>query len=70
MTVGATKRLGSRGLVRLDYVRRQFKDLYAYKCDMSTGQVTDELGVTSDVKLVINDPGTLKRKYDGVTLQA
>jgi hypothetical protein len=55
--------------VRLDYVNRNFKDLYARKVDMTTGQVTDELGNVSDIKLVINDPGTLERKYDGVTLQ-
>jgi hypothetical protein len=69
ITVGVTKRLGSRGLVRLDYVNRQFKDLYALKCTTETGQVTDELGNVSDLKLVINDPGTLERKYDGVSLQ-
>ncbi len=68
--VGATKRLGTRGLVRLDYVHRTYKDLYAYKADMTTGQVTDDLGVTSDIRYVINDPNTLERKYDGVTLQA
>lgn len=70
ITVGATKRLGTRGLVRLDYVNRKFKDLYARTVDMTTGQVTDELGNTSDIKLVINDPGELERNYDGVTLQA
>jgi outer membrane receptor protein involved in Fe transport len=69
ITVGVTKRLGSRGLVRVDYVNRQYKDLYALKCDTSTGQVTDELGNVSDMKLVINDPGTLERKYNGVTVQ-
>ncbi len=70
ITVGATKRLGTRGVVRVDYVQRKFKDLYAYKADMTTGQVTDELGVTSDIRYVINDPNTLERKYDGLTLQA
>lgn len=69
ITLGATKRLGTRGLLRVDYVRRNFKDLYAYKADMTTGQVTDDLGVTSDIRYVINDPGTLERKYDGVSLQ-
>ncbi|HVN30717.1 MAG TPA: carboxypeptidase regulatory-like domain-containing protein [Thermoanaerobaculaceae bacterium] len=70
ITVGATKRLGTRGLVRLDYVKRTFKDLYAYQADLSTGQVTDDLGVTSDIRYVINDPGKLERKYDGVSISA
>jgi hypothetical protein len=68
--VGFSKRLGSRGLVRLDYVNRQYKDLYAVKADMTTGQVTDELGNVSDIEITINDPGTYTKKYDGVTVQA
>ena len=70
ISVGFSKRLGSRGLFRLDYVGRQFKDLYAIKANLSTGQVTDSLGNVSDLKITINDPGTFKKKYDGVTMQA
>jgi hypothetical protein len=68
--VGFSKRLGSRGLVRMDYVNRQYKDLYAVKTDATTGQVTDSLGVTSDIALTINDKSTYTKKYDGVTVQA
>jgi hypothetical protein len=67
--VGFSKRLGSRGVFRLDYVNRTFKDLYGLECNLSTGQVTDSLGNVSDLKITINDPGTFKKKYDGVTIQ-
>ncbi|TAM55014.1 MAG: TonB-dependent receptor, partial [Acidobacteria bacterium] len=68
-TVGLTKRLGSRGLARMDYVHREYKDLYSTRVDMSTGQVTDSLGNVSDLKVIGND-NVLEKKYDGVNLQA
>ena len=68
-TLGFTKRLGSRGLFRMDYVHREYKDLYSTRVDMSTGHVTDSLGNVSDLKIIGNDH-TLTKKYDGVNLQA
>lgn len=69
ITAGLTKRLGSKGLVRLDYIHREAKDLYATRVDMATGHVTDELGNVSDLK-VIENSNILNRTYDGVNLQA
>ncbi|MGD1147539.1 MAG: TonB-dependent receptor [Thermoanaerobaculaceae bacterium] len=68
-TIGFTKRLGSRGLFRMDYVHREYKDLYSTRCDLTTGQVTDSLGNVSDLKIIGNDH-VLEKKYDGVNLQA
>ncbi len=68
-TIGLTKRLGNRGLARVDYVRRAYHDLYSTRVDTSTGQVTDSLGNVSDLKVIGND-NVLERKYDGVSLQA
>ncbi len=68
-TIGFTKRLGNRGLFRMDYVHREYKDLYSTRVDMSTGNVTDSLGNVSDLKIIGND-NVLSKKYDGVNLQA
>ncbi|MDD5563770.1 MAG: TonB-dependent receptor [Thermoanaerobaculaceae bacterium] len=68
VSLGVTKRLGDRGLVRLDFVKRQYKDMYAMKIDMTTGRVTDEFGNVSDIQLIVNDH-TMEKKYDGATVQ-
>jgi len=70
MTLGITKRLGSRGLLRLDLIRRDFKNYYTLRLDRSTGQVTDEFGNTYDVALTENDKGNLQRTYDAMQVQA
>ncbi|MFH1175765.1 MAG: TonB-dependent receptor [Acidobacteriota bacterium] len=67
-TIGATKRFGNRGLVRLDYVNRSFHDFYALKRDMTTGTVTTPNG-TFDKGYYINDDSALERKYYGVQMQ-
>ncbi len=68
-TVGVSKRLGTHGTARIDYIHREFKDLYSVMVNQNTGQVTDELGNVSDLQVIVND-NTLKKKYDGVNLQA
>lgn len=68
-TIGFTKRLGNRGLARMDYVHREYKDLYSTRVDMSTGQVSDEFGNPNDIQVIGND-NVLQKKYDGVNLQA
>jgi hypothetical protein len=62
VTVGVTKRLGSRGIVRADYVHRSYQDFYADLTDMTTGQ--DALG--NDLTFVVNNDSLLHRKYDGL----
>lgn len=68
-TLGFTKRLGSRGLVRADLIHRKFGDFYANRTDLGTGQVTAP-GVRADLTLVVNDNKDLSRQYDGLDIQA
>ena len=69
IALGVTKRLGSRGLVRADYVSREFEDLYVTRVDTGTGQVQNPDGSFSDLNLIENDDSILERKYDGLHTQ-
>jgi Carboxypeptidase regulatory-like domain/TonB dependent receptor len=69
LTVGMTKRLGSKGLLRADYVRREYDDFYFQQTDLSTGQgSTPELG-EFDLTLLRNDNEVFERVYDGLHTQ-
>ena len=72
-TVGANKRLGTHGLARIDWVHREFKDLYETVTagPGSSGQVPINLvGLSTTVDLrYIQNSKFLTRKYDGVDLQ-
>jgi hypothetical protein len=67
-TIGATKRLGTRGLVRVDYVNRKFGDFYALRTDTTTGTITTPNG-TFDKGYYVNINSPLERKYYAVQLQ-
>ena len=69
---GAARRLGTRGLLRIDFTHREFKDLYENRVDMGTGQVELEaLGVDwGSVDLgTIQNSSYSRRAYDGISLQ-
>ena len=71
-TVGATARLGSRGLIRADYIHRDWHDFYSARTDLSTGRATGSFNgssVTSDLTLVVNNDSLYDRKYDGLHTQ-
>jgi len=68
--VGFTKRFGTKGMVRMDYVKREFGDFYTQVTDMSTGQVTMPNGSIVDFSVVENENDLLYRKYDAVQLSA
>lgn len=70
VAVGVSKRLGSRGLARVDYVRRDYKDFYASRTDLSTGQVTTATGGRADLGVLENSNDGIERVYDGVHTQA
>ena len=67
-TVGMIKRLGRKGLVRADVVRREYGDFYARRTDTSTGLVTNPDGSRSDLNLLENTDEP-ERKYDGLHTQ-
>ena len=49
LTLGITRRLGARGLVRVDGIYRQFHDFYAFELNPGTGTVTDPYGKVYDL---------------------
>ena len=70
IVIGATKRLGTRGLVRADFIRREFGDFYAEKIDTTTGNVLLPNGISrADLAYVVNDDSILKREYTGFQIQ-
>jgi len=70
IAVGVSKRLGSRGLARVDYVRRDYQDFYSSRTDLSTGQVTTGAGNPADLSVLENSNEGIERMYDGVHTQA
>ncbi|MBZ5590521.1 MAG: TonB-dependent receptor, partial [Acidobacteriia bacterium] len=66
---GVSQRLGTRGLLRLDYVNKTWRDIYAYRTDLTTGTNEDPFGNLYDRTIVENDNTFTKRKYWGLLLQ-
>jgi outer membrane receptor for ferrienterochelin and colicin len=67
--VGVSKRLGARGAMRVDFMRRTFHDFYTDRVDTTTGTVEDEFGQVFDLKLVENTDA-LQRDYVAGTVHA
>ncbi|HEX3127247.1 MAG TPA: TonB-dependent receptor [Thermoanaerobaculia bacterium] len=67
--VGASKRLGSRGLFRADLVHRDGHDYYISRTDTTTGRVKTATGGDADLTLIENDDSVLERVYDGLHTQ-
>jgi hypothetical protein len=68
-SLSATKRLGGKGLVRTDLVRREGHDFYVGRIDQSTGKVTTPTGSLADLEIIQNDDSVLERVYDGLHTQ-
>jgi len=64
-SVGVSKRLGTRGIVRADYTHRKYDSFYVERIN---GTGTDPNGTVIDRSVIGNDSSNLDRKYDGVTL--
>ena len=67
VTLGVAGALGARGSFRADFVRREFKQFYDLKQDMTTGQVT-AYGSTYDVGQIVNS-NDYRREYTGLHTQ-
>ncbi len=64
-TMGVTKRLGTRGIVRADIVHREGNDFYVETT--TPGDVADTGFVGDvDVSVITNDSSVYSRKYDGL----
>jgi hypothetical protein len=68
LVLGLSTRLGSRGSLRVDGVYRKFRDFYALRIDLSTGQVKDQYGRSFDLNVTENT-NDLDRTYKGMNLQ-
>jgi len=69
LTVGLTKRLGSKGLIRADVVYREYGDFYSNRTDLSTGTVDTASGPV-DLTLIGNyGDQVLERDYLGLHVQ-
>lgn len=70
--LGATARIGNRGVVRADLVYRDWGNFYAQRTDLSTGRVSGQVGgvtQTFDLTLVENNDSLYKRTYKGLHTQ-
>jgi hypothetical protein len=68
ITLGLTRRLGTRGSVRVDGVYRKFHDFYVTQIDLTTGRVSDQFGKQFDLGIVGNTDA-LERTYKGLNFQ-
>jgi len=68
LTLGVTRRLGSRGMVRLDAIYREYTDFYGFDLNTSTGTVTDQFGKVYDLGYTVNTDD-VERKYKGLNFQ-
>ena len=63
---GVSRAFGARATLRADYIFRDFRDFYVLRTDLSTGQVTNEVGQTFDLTLIENS-NIYDRLYQGLT---
>jgi hypothetical protein len=64
---GVSKRLGDRGLLRVDALYRKFSDFYATRVDQSTGRVTNDLGQVFDM-IITENTNDVERQYAGLNV--
>jgi outer membrane receptor protein involved in Fe transport len=65
ITVGFSRRLGSRGIVRADYVWRDYHDFYADFTTLGTGQTAEGF----DRTVIDNEDDFFQRTYHGLSTQ-
>jgi outer membrane receptor protein involved in Fe transport len=68
IALGFSKRLGNRGVARMDYVHRVSKDFYSQRTDRETGRVSTVTG-PADLTVLENSNAGLDRRYDGLFTQ-
>jgi outer membrane receptor protein involved in Fe transport len=66
-TLGASFRLGTRGVVRADYVHREYGSFYASEITPGNPvEVPNSGGAVVDDEVVINDDSVYNRRYDAI----
>ncbi|HQU33152.1 MAG TPA: TonB-dependent receptor [Thermoanaerobaculaceae bacterium] len=69
-SLGIAHTLGSRGVVRVDYLYRQYDNTYGDFLDMSTGVVTDPRTGRQFNLDVVKNTSTVTRNFQGLSVQA
>ncbi len=72
ISAGLAKRLGRRGVIRTDYVRRKAKSFYALRTDLTTGRVNVQTSVGpfgGNRTVLANSDDGIEREYDGLHTQ-
>jgi outer membrane receptor protein involved in Fe transport len=77
LTIGLTKALGNDGVLRADYVHRDYGAFYVTRRDLDTGSVAwsgeltpgIEISELLDLGITINEDEILRRDYDGLHTQ-
>lgn len=67
-SIGVSRQLGQRGLVRVDGIFRGFRDFYGSFTDMTTGKVTNDLGQVFD-RTWVRNTNDVERDYVGLNTQ-
>jgi outer membrane receptor for ferrienterochelin and colicin len=67
-SLGLTRRLGQKGVVRVDGIHRTFADFYSSRTDLASGRVTDSLGRTFD-RAITENTNDLERSYNALSAQ-
>ena len=67
-SLGFSKQLGSRGMVRVDGISRRFTDFYSSRIDLTSGRTTSGTGATVDRAIIenIDDSAIIDRSYQGL----
>lgn len=68
-SIGITKRLGTKGVLRADYVRREYGDFYASEI-VPNRFVVDPIAGPIDIAVYQNEDDLLERTYDAVMVRA
>jgi Carboxypeptidase regulatory-like domain/TonB dependent receptor len=64
---GVAKRIGDRGVLRVDGVYRKFRDFYSTRVDTTTGQISNDLGQRFDL-IVTENTNDVVREYAGLNI--
>jgi hypothetical protein len=68
-SVGVSAALGTRGSVGVNFLYREYRDLYDGRVDLTTGQTPpDAFGHVYDV-IVVGNSNALKRRYSGAQVE-
>ncbi len=64
--IGVTRRLGNRGVLRVDYVRREYGDFYASEIVPNRWTPEDPIAGVLDLAIYRNENDLLSRTYDAL----